>query len=241
MSEKAFEAIEACRYFEAGAVRALDRLSLVVERGECIAIVGPSGSGKTTLLNLMGALDLPSSGRMVISGTPLDRRADLDALRAREIGFIFQLHNLIPTLTARENVEIPMMALAVPRPARRLRAAELLRRVGLGERIDFSVPKLSGGERQRVAIARALANEPRILLGDEPTGSLDSHTGEEVIDLLLELRADTGSTLVLVTHDREVAARMDRVIELRDGRVVHDATAGDEWRDAEWSSRSSAG
>lgn len=225
MSEPAFEAIDVRRTFERGVVHALDGLSLEIQRGETVAIVGPSGSGKTSLLNLMGALDLPTSGTARVAGVELGAHADLDALRAREIGFIFQLHNLIPTLTARENVEVPMMALGVRRARRRRRAAELLERVGLAERIDFAVPKLSGGERQRVAVARALANEPRILLGDEPTGSLDSVTGGEVIDLMSELQADSSLTLILVTHDREVAARMERVVELRDGRVVADSRA----------------
>ncbi|MDX1385313.1 MAG: ABC transporter ATP-binding protein [Thermoanaerobaculia bacterium] len=230
MSEPAFLARDLERVFEGGAVRALDRVSLTVERGERLAIVGPSGSGKTTLLNLMGALDLPSSGEMTIAGQPLRRSSDLDGLRAREIGFIFQLHNLIPTLTARENVEIPMMALDVPRRDRRRRAGELLDRVGLADRRDFSVPKLSGGERQRVAIARALANAPQIILGDEPTGSLDTATSGGVMDLLLEIQAETGLTLVLVTHDPEVAGRMDRVVELRDGRIASDTKRRDEPR-----------
>jgi putative ABC transport system ATP-binding protein len=218
----AIQARDLVRSFEDGRVRALDGVGFVIERGETVAVMGPSGSGKTTLLNLLGALDRPSAGRLSIAGVEIAPGGDLDRLRAREIGFVFQLHNLIPTLTALENVELPMMGLRVRRQERRRRAAELLERVGLAQRADFSVKKLSGGERQRVAVARALANRPQILLGDEPTGSLDSKTGGEVIDLLLELRRERGLTIVLVTHDSEVAARMGRIIELRDGRVVGD-------------------
>ena len=218
----AIQARDLVRSFEDGRVRALDGVTFEVQRGETVAVMGPSGSGKTTLLNLLGALDRPSAGRLSIAGVEIAPGGDLDRLRAREIGFVFQLHNLIPTLTAIENVELPMMGLRVRRPERRRRATELLERVGLAERIDFSVKKLSGGERQRVAVARSLANRPQILLGDEPTGSLDSKTGGEVIDLLLELRRERGLTIVLVTHDAGVAARMDRIIELRDGRVTRD-------------------
>jgi ABC-type lipoprotein export system ATPase subunit len=221
----AIEARDLVRSFEDGRVHALDGVSFEVERGETLAVMGPSGSGKTTLLNLLGALDRPTSGRLAIAGEEITRgghEAELDRLRAREIGFIFQLHNLIPTLSARENVELPMMGLRVRRAERRQRATELLERVGLAERLDFSVKKLSGGERQRVAVARALANRPQIILGDEPTGSLDSRTGGEVIDLLLELRREHGLTVVLVTHDPAVGARMERTIELRDGRVTRD-------------------
>jgi putative ABC transport system ATP-binding protein len=218
----AIQARDLVRSFEDGRVRALDGVSFEVERGETLAVMGPSGSGKTTLLNLLGALDRPSAGRLAIAGTEIAPGGDLDRLRAREIGFIFQLHNLIPTLSALENVELPMMGLRVRRAERRRRAAELLDRVGLSQRADFSVKKLSGGERQRVAVARSLANRPQILLGDEPTGSLDSKTGGEVIDLLLELRREHGLTIVLVTHDSAVAARMDRIIELRDGRMTGD-------------------
>jgi ABC-type lipoprotein export system ATPase subunit len=222
----AISARDLVRAFEDGRVRALDGVTFEVARGETVAVMGPSGSGKTTLLNLLGALDRPTAGRLAISGTEIAPGGDLDRLRAREIGFIFQLHNLIPTLSAIENVELPMMGLKVRRAERRARAAELLDRVGLSPRRDFSVKKLSGGERQRVAVARALANRPQILLGDEPTGSLDTKTGTEVIDLLLELRRERGLTIVLVTHDPSVAARMERIVELRDGRVVSDRATG---------------
>ena len=222
----AIAARDLVRSFEDGQVRALDGVSFEIERGETVAVVGPSGSGKTTLLNLLGALDRPTAGRLSIAGVEIAPGGDLDRLRAREIGFVFQLHNLIPTLSAIENVELPMMGLKVRRGERRERAAELLDRVGLAPRRDFSIRKLSGGERQRVAVARSLANRPQILLGDEPTGSLDSKTGGEVIDLLLELRRERGLTIVLVTHDAAVAGRMGRTIELRDGRITRDTRVG---------------
>jgi putative ABC transport system ATP-binding protein len=218
--EPAIRAVDLRKEYDGGRVRALDSVSLEIADGETVAITGPSGSGKTTLLNLAGALDVPTSGEIRVRGLRIEAGADLDRLRAREIGFIFQLHNLIPTLTAEENVEIPMMALGTPRRERRRRVAELLGRVGLEARSDFAVPKLSGGERQRVAIARALANRPRLILGDEPTGSLDSRTGAEAMELLLQLRMEDGLTIVVVTHNSEVAGHMDRVLELRDGRLV---------------------
>jgi putative ABC transport system ATP-binding protein len=212
------------KHYDGGRVKALDGVTLSIGAGETVAVVGPSGSGKTTLLNLVGALDVPSAGDVWIRGQKVAAGADLDRLRAKEIGFVFQLHQLIPVLTAAENVEIPMMALRASRPERRRRARELLERVGLAARADFAAVKLSGGERQRVAVARALANRPGIVLGDEPTGSLDSKTGQEVVDLLLQLQREEGLTAVLVTHNPEVAKRMRRTVELRDGRVLQDAS-----------------
>lgn len=226
MSEVAVQAEGLRRYFEGGRVKALDDVSITIQAGESVAVVGASGCGKTTLLNLLGLLDRPTAGSLWIAGSKIDADTDLDRLRAREIGFIFQLHNLIPTLSAVENVEMPMRALKVARQERRERAAALLADVGLSDRLHFRSPKLSGGERQRVSVARALANRPTILFGDEPTGSLDSAAGREVVDLLLEIRARRGLTLVLVTHNPEVARRMDRRIELRDGRIVGDASSG---------------
>lgn len=223
--EPAIRAVDLRKEYERGRVRALDGVTLEIADGESVAITGPSGSGKTTFLNLAGALDIPTSGEIFVRGVPVQEGIDLDRLRAQEIGFIFQLHNLIPTLTAEENVEIPMMALGTPRRDRRRRVAELLARVGLASRRDFSVPKLSGGERQRVAIARALANRPRLILGDEPTGSLDSRTGAEVVELLLHLRQEDKLTIVVVTHNPEVAKRMDRILELRDGRLAVDSSS----------------
>ena len=227
MSDPVVRAQGLQRFFEGGLVRALNDVSMTIEAGESVAVVGSSGSGKTTLLNVLGLLDRATAGSLSIAGSEIDSHTDLDRLRARKIGFIFQLHNLIPTLSAAENVEMPMMALKVARQERRERAVALLNDVGLSDRMNFRSPKLSGGERQRVSVARALANRPTILLGDEPTGSLDSVAGREIIDLLLEIRARRGLTLILVTHNPEVASRMDRRIELRDGRVMSDeSTSG---------------
>ena len=222
MSELALRTLDVCRHFEEGRIRALDGISLDVRRGDSVAVVGPSGCGKTTLLHMLGVLDQPTSGAVWVADHEVTTKTDLDRLRAREIGFIFQLHNLLPTLTAVENVEMPMVALSTKRAERRVRALLLLERVGLEKRANSSVTKLSGGERQRVAVARALANRPRIVLGDEPTGSLDSAAGAAVIDLLLELRAELGLTLVIVTHEASVAERLERRVELLDGRLVAD-------------------
>jgi ABC-type lipoprotein export system ATPase subunit len=203
-------------------VRALDGVNLGVCAGEIIAIVGPSGSGKSTLLNMLGALDRPSSGEVIIGGTPLSQVRDLDRFRSRTIGFVFQTHNLIPTLTAKENVEVPMYETGLRPAQRRARARELLSMVGLERRTDFLPNQLSGGERQRVAIARALANHPAIVLADEPTGNLDSKTTADIMQLLSELNATQGTTLIIVTHNHEVACAARRVITFRDGKIQHD-------------------
>jgi ABC-type lipoprotein export system ATPase subunit len=203
-------------------VRALDGVSLTIRAGEFLAIVGPSGSGKSTLLNLIGALDRPTSGEVLIGGVPLAQVRDIDQFRGRTIGFIFQTHNLIPTLTAAENVEIPMYETGVSRTERRARAHELLELVGLAARADHLPNQLSGGERQRVAIARALANRPTIVLADEPTGNLDSKTTADIMTLLRRLNREHGTTLVVVTHNHEVALAAQRIITLRDGRIQSD-------------------
>ncbi len=203
-------------------VRALDGVDLVVRSGEFISIVGPSGSGKSTLLNLLGALDRPTAGEVIIGGTPLSQVRDLDRFRSRTIGFVFQTHNLIPTLTARENVEVPMYETTPRSVQRRRRATELLQLVGLGDRLGFMPSQLSGGQRQRVAVARALANRPAIVLADEPTGNLDSKTTAEIMALLTELNQSQGTTLIVVTHNHEVARATRRVITLRDGRIQSD-------------------
>jgi ABC-type lipoprotein export system ATPase subunit len=203
-------------------VRALNGVDLQIRAGEVVAIIGPSGSGKSTLLNLIGALDKPSTGEVIIDGTPLSKVRNLDRFRGRTIGFIFQSHNLLPTLTARENVEVPMYELPIRAGQRRERARELLRTVGLGQRIDHLPNQLSGGERQRVAIARALANQPAIVLADEPTGNLDTQNTAEIVDLLSDLNRSQGVTLVLVTHNSEVATACQRVITLRDGLIQSD-------------------
>jgi len=201
-------------------VEALRGVELVVEAGEFVALVGPSGSGKSSLLHIIGAMDTPTRGEVLFDGRPLAEMADGQRthLRCHEIGFVFQTFNLLPTLDAFENVEMAMRLAGVPRAERRARTRELLERVGLGERMGHRPKQLSGGERQRVAIARALANRPRLLLADEPTGNLDTATGQAVVELLGRFNA-AGQTTVLVTHDPEVAARAGRVIRMRDGRL----------------------
>jgi len=205
--------------FEGGRVRALDDVSFELAPGELVALTGPSGSGKSTLLNLIGALDDPDGGSITLDGERLDRIRDRDEYRSATVGFVFQLHNLIPTLTASENVQIAMFGHTRSRAARRTRARALLDEVGLAGRVDARPATLSGGERQRVAIARALANEPRLLLADEPTGALDSATGARVLALLDEVRRRRGTTILLVTNDDQVAAATDRVLHLRDGVI----------------------
>jgi putative ABC transport system ATP-binding protein len=203
-----------------GHVSALVEASIAVRRGEYVAIMGPSGSGKSTLLNLLGALDSPTGGELFFNERPFSSLPSLDRFRAQELGFVFQSFYLLPTLTALENVQIPMFE-SDRRPAeRRKRAGELLEIVGMSHRAGHLPTQLSVGERQRVAIARALANEPKILLADEPTGNLDSRNAEHVLDLFDQLHDVHQMTIVVVTHSNEVAARAQRTIRLRDGRVV---------------------
>ena len=209
-------------YGDGVAIRALDGVNLTVRRGELIAIVGPSGSGKSTLLNMLGALDRPTSGEVIVNGTPLAQVHDLDRFRSQAVGFIFQTHNLIPTLTAAENVEVPMYESTKSARARRARARELLELVGLTQRADFMPNQLSGGERQRVAIARALANHPAIVLADEPTGNLDTQNTADIMALLVDLNATQSTTMLIVTHNHEVAQKARRVITFRDGKIQRD-------------------
>jgi ABC-type lipoprotein export system ATPase subunit len=209
-------------YGDGAEVRALDGVDLRVARGELIAIVGPSGSGKSTLLNMLGALDRPTSGEVIIGGTPLSQVKDIDRFRGHTIGFIFQTHNLIPTLTARENVEVPMYETRLSTRQRRERALELLGLVGLSRRAEHLPNQLSGGERQRVAIARALANRPAIVLADEPTGNLDTANTAEIMALLTDLNRTQGTTMLIVTHNHEVACEARRVITFRDGKIQDD-------------------
>jgi putative ABC transport system ATP-binding protein len=206
--------------YEQGRVTAVAGVDLDVQRGEWVAIAGPSGCGKSTLLNLIAAIDLPDAGELTVCGRDLVhfRGEHADQYRREAIGLVFQLHNLLPRLTALENVQVPLLAGRTPAAERVSRAAELLHRVGLDHRAHARPPTLSGGERQRVAVCRALVNRPSLLLADEPTGALDSQSGERLLDLLAELRAETQTTLVVVTHDPQVAARADRVIHMLDGR-----------------------
>lgn len=223
MSETAIHLDGVTKVFEEGRLRALDGVTLDVKAGEFVAIAGPSGCGKSTLLNLIAALDTPDDGDIVVAGHDLRRRRDLNHFRALDVGLVFQLDNLLPSLSALENVEVPMFGHLRGRRQRTARARELLESVGIAGRADTRPPQLSGGERQRVAIARSLANAPGIVLADEPTGRLDSTTSELVMDLLEGVRRERGMTLVVVTHDPRVAVRADRMVQMLDGRVADDA------------------
>jgi putative ABC transport system ATP-binding protein len=209
-------------------VRALRGVSLQVPPGEFLSVEGPSGCGKTTLLNLLGLLDSPSAGEVRWDGRPVGSRPDRERARMRleSVGFIFQRFYLLPTLTVRENIELPMRARRVPRADRQRRAGDLVREVGLTDRERAYPHQLSGGEEQRVAIARALANRPGLLLADEPTGELDSETSRGVLELLVRVRADRNATLVVVTHNPEVAALARRHVSMRDGAIVADRRDG---------------
>ena len=208
--------------FEDGRIAALVDASFRLESGELVALTGPSGSGKSTLLNLLGALDRADSGSIAVDGQRLERLEDPASYRAATVGFVFQFHNLIPALSALDNVQVPLIGRERSRADRRKRARELLDEVGLARRANASPSVLSGGERQRVAIARALANGPRLLLADEPTGSLDSETSAQVLLLLRRLREQHGMTTLLVTNDLEVARQADRTLHLLDGRITPD-------------------
>lgn len=205
-----------------GNVAALSEVDLTVGRGEYLAIMGPSGSGKSTLLHLIGLLDEPTSGEIYFEGHPVARVGHADRIRAERIGFVFQAFHLLPMLTAVENVQVPMFETSLSPAERSNKAAALLAAVGMSHRADHLPLRLSVGERQRVAIARALANDPVLLLADEPTGNLDSVTGHEILELFARLHAERNMTLVVITHDPEVARRADRCIRLRDGRIESD-------------------
>jgi ABC-type lipoprotein export system ATPase subunit len=214
----ALEAVDVVKRY--GSVHALDGASLAVARGEWVAIVGRSGSGKSTLLNLYAGLDLPTEGVVRHDGIDLRELPDLDTYRRTEIGLVFQLHNLLPHLDAARNVEIAMLGTHRSRAECKARSRELLAEVHLADKAGRRPPELSGGERQRLALARALANEPAILLADEPTGSLDPEGVVETLELIGELRALHGTTVVMVTHDHEVADAADRVVTVRKGKVL---------------------
>lgn len=214
-----------CRIYRVGSqeVRALDGVSLSVYKNEYVAIMGPSGSGKSTLMNILGCLDSPDSGRYVLNGVDVSEMDDgeLADVRNREIGFVFQSFNLLPRYNALENVALPMVYAGAPAGERREKAAQALRSVGLEDRMDHRPNELSGGQRQRVALARALINNPSIILADEPTGNLDTHTSVEIMRLFDEIYRN-GNTVIVVTHEEDIAAYAHRVIRLRDGRVESD-------------------
>lgn len=210
---------------EGNIVTALGGVDIAIQKGEFVAIMGPSGCGKSTLLNLLGGLDQPTAGEVLLDSINLNEydEKQLAALRREKLGFIFQRHDLFPVLTARENVEFPLLLGNVPPAERRIQANNLLKLVGLEEKAEHLPDELSGGQQQRVGIARALANRASILLADEPTGNLDSATAAEIMTVLMDLTRRAGLTLVLVTHDPEVAGHADRILHLRDGRLVEES------------------
>lgn len=212
-------------YGDGEEIRALDGVDLKITCGELVTIMGPSGSGKSTLLNMIGALDVPTDGKVFVNGQDLAKIRNKDTFRAKSVGFVFQLHNLLPTLTARENVEVPMIGYANCR-TRRKRAEELLSLVDLADRMKHLPNQLSGGQRQRVAVARALANNPPLILADEPTGSLDTQAGRDLMNLLRELNENYGTTFMVVTHDPAVARQTNRVVVMADGKIVREDIIG---------------
>lgn len=203
-------------------VTALDDVSLTVYKGDFVCIIGPSGSGKSTLMHIMGTLDRPTRGKMFLNAKDISKysESELANVRGKEIGFVFQQFNLIPTLTAQENVELPMIFQNIPSNERKKRAQKLLDEVGLSHRVNHLPSEMSGGERQRVAIARALANDPLVVFADEPTGNLDSKTGKDIMMLLSHLSEKHGKTLVIVTHDSELAEGISKKIRIKDGKIV---------------------
>ena len=221
-SDLVYEAIGLKKQFDGGNVAALRGVDLQIRQGEFVAIVGPSGCGKSTLLQMLGSLDRPSEGSLNYRGRSMPDMPDPSAYRAHEIGFVFQAFHLLPTFTVSENVQIPMFEGGLSRTQRAERAVELLKSVGLAHRLTHFPSQLSGGERQRVAIARGLANKPSVVLADEPTGNLDSASAKQIMDLLLQLHRELGVTLVLVTHDLNIARQATRTVRMMDGRVVSD-------------------
>jgi ABC-type lipoprotein export system ATPase subunit len=210
------------RRYDDGTIVALKKVDLVISSGECIAILGPSGSGKSSLLNMLSGIDIPTKGQIYWNDLPIRSRREWAVLRGRDIGIVFQEFNLLPTLTALENVEIALIGRGIPASSRRSRAVKALERVGLMGRLDHLPNAMSGGERQRVAIARSMVNGPSLLLADEPTGNLDSVNARLILDLLIGLQEDTGTTLVLITHDEVIAARCNRSVKMKDGAIVED-------------------
>ena len=221
---------EVCKYYQMGdtTVKAADHISMKIEKGEFVAIVGQSGSGKSTCMNIIGCLDVPTQGTYLLNGRDVGKmnRNALAAIRNEMLGFIFQQYNLLPKLNLMENVEVPLVYAGVSRAERHKRAKEVLEKVGLGDKLKNKPNQLSGGQQQRVSIARALAGDPAVILADEPTGALDSHTGREVLDMLKKLH-DAGNTVVLITHDNSIAVQTQRIIRLEDGHVIYDGDAHD--------------
>ena len=217
-----YEAIGLKKSFDDGKVAALRGINLSITPGEFVAIVGPSGCGKSTLLQMLGALDMPSEGVMNYRGKPLPAIVDAAEYRSQEIGFVFQAFHLLPTFNVVENVQIPMFEGKLTRAQRQERAVKLLESVGLSHRLNHYPSELSGGERQRVAIARGLANQPSVVLADEPTGNLDSVSAQQIMELLLQLHRDLGVTLILVTHDFMVAQLASRTVSMKDGLIISD-------------------
>ena len=216
---------EVCKYYQMGdtTVKAADHISMKIEKGEFVAIVGQSGSGKSTCMNIIGCLDVPTQGTYRLNGRDVGKmnRNELAAIRNEMLGFIFQQYNLLPKLNLMENVEVPLVYAGVSRAERHKRAKEVLEKVGLGDKLKNKPNQLSGGQQQRVSIARALVRNPPVILADEPTGALDSHTGREVLGMLQGLHNE-GHTVVLITHDNSIAVQAERIIRLEDGRVVYD-------------------
>jgi putative ABC transport system ATP-binding protein len=228
MSSSILELVDVVKDYEVNSLvtRALDHVSLAIEPGEFAAVAGPSGCGKTTLLNVLGTLDAPSEGRALVEGedTAQLSEARRSQLRLRKLGFIFQAYNLIPVLTATENVEFVLLLQGVPAAERREQARAMLSELGLGDLLDKRPPEMSGGQQQRVAVARAIASHPRIVLADEPTANLDSHTAESLLDLMASMNEERGVTFLFSTHDEKVIRRARRVVRLVDGRVDEDET-----------------
>lgn len=223
------ELVDVWRTYNQGAepVHALQGLSLKIKQGEYVAIMGTSGSGKSTLMNLLGALDRPSQGKYILDGNDISTRSEdeLAEIRNWMVGFVFQQFNLLPSMTALQNVMLPLVYAGVEKEQRRMRAEQVLKDLGLGNRMDHKPSELSGGQQQRVAIARSIVNKPRILLADEPTGALDSHTAKEIMGLFTKL-IDEGITVILVTHDPETAAFARRIVKVRDGKILEDLIVG---------------
>ena len=217
-----------CKYYQMGdtTVKAADHISMEIQQGEFVAIVGQSGSGKSTCMNIIGCLDVPTDGVYRLDGRDVGRmsRNELASIRNEKLGFIFQQYNLLPKLNLLENVEVPLIYAGIPRAERHASARQVLDQVGLGDKLKNKPSQLSGGQQQRVSIARALVRNPPILLADEPTGALDSHTGREVLGMLQQLHRQ-GHTVVLITHDNSIAVQAERIIRLEDGRVVYDGDA----------------